>query len=57
LTIKEFFKNTSTELRKQSFAVRTINQWNSLPDELKSCKNGEKFKRMIKNIPETGGRP
>jgi hypothetical protein len=38
------------ELRKNSFAVRTITQWNNLPDELKGCTSGEQFKRMIKNI-------
>jgi hypothetical protein len=30
-----------TELRKNSFAVRTINQWNNLPEELKGCENTE----------------
>jgi hypothetical protein len=39
-----------TELRRNSFTVRTVTQWNSLPDELKGCKSGEQFKRMIKDV-------
>jgi hypothetical protein len=39
-----------TELRKNSFAVRTINQWNGLPEDLKSCTTTEQFKRQIKNL-------
>jgi hypothetical protein len=48
---------TRTELRKQSFAVKAINQWNGLPESLKSCGSSEQFKRLIKNVPEQGGRP
>jgi hypothetical protein len=39
-----------TELRKNSFTVRTINQWNGLPENLKSCTNIEQFKRQLKNL-------
>jgi hypothetical protein len=39
-----------TEPRKYSFAVRTVEKWNNLPDNIKSALNGEVFRnRMAKN--------
>jgi hypothetical protein len=49
--------NARTDLRKNSFAVRTVNPWNSLPNDLKKCTNGEQFKRKIKEVHNLDVRP
>jgi len=36
-----------TDVRKYSFAVRTIEGWNNLPEELKQAKTSESFKSGI----------
>jgi ribonucleases P/MRP protein subunit RPP40 len=45
------------DIRKNSFAVRTVSRWNELPDQIKSSKNVVQFKRMLKTYNENGGRP
>jgi len=37
-----------TDPRKQSFAVRTVESWNKLSDELKTAPNGETFRKMLR---------
>jgi hypothetical protein len=38
-----------TDPRKYSFAVRTVEKWNNLPDDIKSAPNGEVYRnRMAK---------
>jgi hypothetical protein len=39
-----------TDVRKYSFAVRTIEGWNNLPEELKQAKTSEAFKSGIKKL-------
>jgi hypothetical protein len=45
-----------TEIRKNFFTVRTVGEWNRLPDEMKSEPSKEKFKREIRRLKEPGGR-
>jgi hypothetical protein len=45
-----------TDIRKNFFTVRTVSEWNNLPDELKSEANKEKFKRALRKLNEPGGR-
>jgi Reverse transcriptase (RNA-dependent DNA polymerase)/Endonuclease-reverse transcriptase len=45
------------EIRRNSFAVRTVSQWNALPDQIKSSKNVVQFKNRLKSYTENGGRP
>jgi hypothetical protein len=45
------------EIRKNSFAVRTVKHWNQLPIEIKSAKDCEAFKKKLKKWRECGGRP
>jgi hypothetical protein len=56
---KENFKLPAARLdiRKNSFAVRSVHKWNELPSYLKSAKNTETFKRDLKKWREHGGRP
>jgi hypothetical protein len=37
-----------TEIRKNSFAVRVVSKWNRLPDEIKTSRTAEEFKRRLK---------
>jgi hypothetical protein len=37
-----------TEIRKNSFAVRAVKDWNELPDELKSIDDVKKFKKALR---------
>jgi len=37
-----------TDPRKYSFAVRTVEKWNKLPDEVKAAPDGEKFRGLLK---------
>jgi len=37
-----------TDPRKNSFAVRTVENWNGLPDAVKAAPDGEAFRRMLK---------
>jgi hypothetical protein len=37
------------DLRKNSFAVRTVQRWNELPSHIKSARTCEAFKRDLKN--------
>jgi hypothetical protein len=36
-----------TDHRKYSFALRTVEKWKNLPDDIKSAPNGEVFKSRI----------
>jgi hypothetical protein len=45
------------DIRKNSFAVRTVQHWNQLPPEIKKAKNCETFKMGLKKWHENGGRP
>jgi hypothetical protein len=36
-----------TDPRKYSFAVRKVEKWNNLPDNIKSAPNGEVFRNRI----------
>ncbi len=37
-----------TDIRKQSFAVRVVEGWNRLPDEVKTRASKDAFKRMLR---------
>jgi hypothetical protein len=51
-------KQARTDVRKNSFFVRVVQKWNSLPDEVKKSKNEDEFKRRIKALNnEAGARP
>jgi hypothetical protein len=39
-----------TDPRKYSFAVRTVEDWNRLPEEVKTSRNGEEFKKKMKKL-------
>jgi hypothetical protein len=39
-----------TDPRKYSFAVRTVEKWNRLPDEVKSAPTGKAFKEKLKRL-------
>jgi len=39
-----------TDPRKYSFAVRTVEKWNNLPEEIKTSQNGEVFKQKLKKM-------
>ena len=39
-----------TDPRKYSFAVRTVVDWNRLPEEVKSSRNGEEFRNKLKKL-------
>jgi hypothetical protein len=39
-----------TDPRKYSFAVRTVEDWNRLPEEVKSSRNGEEFRNKLKKL-------
>jgi hypothetical protein len=41
-----------TDPRKYSFAVRTVESWNKLPDRVKTAETGESFKRRLRGKPE-----
>jgi len=41
-------QHAKTDQRKYSFAVRTVNAWNHLPDEVKKAPNKELFKERMK---------
>jgi hypothetical protein len=45
-----------TEIRKNFFTVRTVSEWNSLPNELKEEPSKEKFKRALRKLGVPGGR-
>jgi hypothetical protein len=45
------------DIRKNSFAVRTVQKWNDLPQNIKSAKTCEGFKRDLKKWRANGGRP
>jgi hypothetical protein len=45
------------DVRKNSFAVRTVQKWNDLPAHIKTARNCETFKRDLKKWHENGGRP
>ncbi len=40
----------STDPRKYSFAVRTVENWNKLPEDVKTSRNGEEFKNKLKKL-------
>jgi hypothetical protein len=46
-----------TEIRRNSFSVRIVQSWNSLPDLIKSAGTLLAFKNGIRNYMESGGRP
>jgi hypothetical protein len=37
-----------TDPRKHSFAIRTVEPWNKLPESIKNTKSGEAFKNRLK---------
>ena len=39
-----------TDPRKYWFAVRTVEKWNRLPDEVKSAPTGKAFKEKLKKL-------
>jgi hypothetical protein len=39
-----------TDPRKYSFAVRTVENWNKLPEDVKTSRNGEEFKNKMKKL-------
>ncbi len=39
-----------TDPRKYSFAVRTVENWNKLPEDVKTSRNGEEFKNKLKKL-------
>ncbi len=41
-----------TDPRKYSFAVRTVESWNRLPESVKSGETGESFKRRLRGQQE-----
>jgi hypothetical protein len=45
------------EIRKNSFAVRTVNVWNGLPEQIKISTTCDQFKRGLKKWRESGARP
>jgi hypothetical protein len=40
--------------RKYSFAVRTVEKWNNLPDDVKSAPNGEVFRTRMGKLVSLG---
>ncbi len=40
------------DTRKYSFAVRSVECWNRLPETVKTAENGESFRRRLKGNPE-----
>jgi hypothetical protein len=42
------------DIRKNSFAVRTVSKWNELPDQIKASKNVIQFKNRLKTHKEKG---
>jgi hypothetical protein len=46
-----------TEIRRNSFAVRSVSSWNSLPDNVKRSTSCENFKNALRNHLRNGGRP
>jgi hypothetical protein len=49
-------KQARTEIRKNSFTVRVVKEWNGLPEDLKKCTDRNRFKRALKNHLGNGGR-
>jgi hypothetical protein len=45
------------DVRKNSFAVRSVQKWNELPPQIKESTTCDKFKRALKKHVENGGRP
>jgi hypothetical protein len=45
------------EIRKNSFAVRTVREWNALPEKIKASRTCDQFKFGLKKWREPGGRP
>jgi hypothetical protein len=39
-----------TDIRKYSFAVRTVEHWNSLPEGARTANSQQTFKELLKNI-------
>ena len=39
-----------TDIRKYSFAVRTVEHWNSLPEGARTANSQQSFKELLKNI-------
>jgi len=35
---------------RYSFAVRTVENWNKLPEDVKTSRNGEEFKNKLKKL-------
>jgi hypothetical protein len=46
-----------TDLRKNTFSMRVVQSWNSLPDTVKTARTVLGFKNGIKLFIENGGRP
>jgi hypothetical protein len=56
---RENFKIPAARLdvRKNSFAVRTVQHWNELLAKIISAKDCQSYKRELKRHRESGGRP
>jgi hypothetical protein len=39
-----------TDIRKYSFAVRTVEHWNNLPEGARTANSQQSFKELLKNI-------
>jgi hypothetical protein len=46
-----------TEIRRNSFAVRVVSGWNSLPDSVKQSSSCKNFKIALPKHLRNGGRP
>ena len=40
--------NFKSEIRRNFYTVRAVDQWNNLPNYVKECKNVNQFKRAYK---------
>jgi hypothetical protein len=45
----QYSRYARTDIRKYSFAVRVLEGWNRLPDQVKLTASKDAFKRMLQN--------
>ncbi len=46
------YARTDPRKYRYSFAVRTVESWNKLPERVKTAETGESFKRRLRGKPE-----
>jgi hypothetical protein len=46
-----------SEIRRNSFSIRTVKSWNGLPDSVKQADTVPKFKSRLREFIRNGGRP